>query len=140
MIRQTLVNKLKDHVTSEIVKLENGESNTSAIDLFIQVKELNGYISDYVNVLKEHAIKEREKYNDKERIIRQGLNVDLVSTTRYSYPKDFSPYADSLAKKKHYENLMKQAITSEIADGESGELIPPAETKITTTIKLTRAE
>ena len=97
-------------------------------------------LSQVMSRIKDMAIEERQKYGEKEELIYQGYDVQLSERSNYSYKHD-EEWQGIEASKKERENLMKKALQMSEKNKQlvvHGEVIPPAESSYTTSLKMVK--
>lgn len=108
------------------------------IKAYIKLYEVEKIVSELKKEVSELALDKRMSVSDKE-YYQNGYKVSIVSTSRFSYPYDTELERFKMATKNRQE-AMKQAYYAnkngrDFYD-EYGEVIPPAESKTTTYLKL----
>lgn len=109
-----------------------------ALEAYVYLHQVEKIVNEAKKQVQEAAIEERETYDRREEVTSQGFAVSIMETSRYSYN---DPEIDRLkALVKTRENLAKKALQfSESGNtfyDENGEIIPPAERKYITTLKV----
>jgi hypothetical protein len=123
---------------NKVEQVKKGE--LSALDVAPELYELQKSISELYNELKDLIIEERSKYDPKERVIKGGYEISVVTSERASYKGD--EHWESLKQAiKNRESMMKKAYgmskkNKVLTDPETGEVIPPAEITVSTYPKL----
>lgn len=104
------------------------EGYADPIDTYIRIRSAISELEEALESIKSEAVNERAKYG-KERLVRHGFEVELVSGRKLWSYKHGTAWAAAEAKKKHVEKLMQTARAqgSPIADAETGEVYEPAE-------------
>lgn len=122
------------NVWMDVVKVQEGE--VDPLKIFVALRSLESEIKDMLDIIKPIAMTKLESYG-KERPVINGFELEIRSRSTYSYPESFEPYKEALKSKKQYEELMKQAIHTPLYHEESGEEIPAAKVKSSTSIYMT---
>jgi|19_taG_2_1085344.scaffolds.fasta_scaffold01832_15 hypothetical protein len=97
-------------------------------------------LSQVLNRIKDIAIDERQKYGEKEELVYHGFDVQLTGRSNYSYKHD-EEWQGIETSKKERENLMKKALQMNEQNKQlvvHGEVIPPAESSYTTSLKMVK--
>lgn len=123
---------------SLVEQVKNGE--VSSLDVFPRIYEMKKSFGELESELKDFVIDEREKYDKKEQVIRNGYEISIMSRTSYSFSNDDHWEAINQARKNR-EAMLKKAFkmnekNQTLTDPETGEIIPPAEVKVSTYPKL----
>lgn len=124
---------------NKVEKVKQGE--LSALDVATELYELQKSISELYGELKDLIIEERSRYDSKERVVKNGYEISIVTSQRYSCKGD--EHWESLNQaRKNREALMKKAYSMSkknkvLTDPDTGEVVPPAEVKTSTYPKLT---
>lgn len=114
-----------DRYMSEVEDVKNG--NAGALDVGTRLYELQKSLESLYDELKDHIYQAREKYHDKEDVVRNGYRVSITRRKYYSYSQD--PEWNMInERKKTRERLMKKAakLGRPITDSETGESVDPA--------------
>lgn len=116
--------------------VEQGE--TSALPVYSELHMLEKSIKGLKKDIQTESIEEAEKYHKNDRPVFFGHMPTVSSKKTYTYKHDDS-WNSYEAKKKERESLMKKAMKANIIDPDTGEMIPPAEFKESTFIKMEKA-
>lgn len=130
------MNKLKNNTMKYFAEIElehfyneldNGDAN--ALLMLGQIKQLEIKLSELKAYALENAITEFELYNEKT-VLLGDFEFSKSAGGRYNY-KHCQEWLDINESKKELEKKMQEALKigkgSEIIDGETGEIIYPAE-------------
>jgi hypothetical protein len=114
------------------------EGLTDPIKAYIELYEIEKAVAELRKEISDLALDKRTSIPDKE-WIQNNYKVSVVNTSRYTYPYDVELEKYKMAIKNR-QNAMKQAhIASRKGQDfydEYGEVIPPAESTISTYLKL----
>lgn len=125
MDKQQIIN----HYMGIVQQVKDGEVN--ALDVAPDLKEFADSISELYDEIKEDIIEERDKYSDKEEVIRGGY---LITTQTRTYPqyKQDDEYAFIKQKLKNRKELIKKATAKgkTLTDSETGETVQPVDQKV----------
>lgn len=105
------------------------EGNTDAMKAFIRLKALASYVADSIKAVEPSALLKADDYEGQELM---GNIIRTQQGARYDY-KHYEGWKEINDKRKRLEKIMKDACNSntEALDPETGEVIPPAEKKLT---------
>ena len=120
-----------DHYMSQVEKVKQG--GTNALDVGADLKEFSDALSGLYDELKDHIVEERDKYSQKEDVVRNGYEIRNMSRTYYKYKQD-GTYDFINQKLKNRKNFIKKATDKgePIDDPSTGEVIEPVETSVST--------
>lgn len=123
--------KVLNHYMAEVEKVKQGETN--ALDVGADLKEFSDAISVLYDELKDYIVEERDKYSPKEDVVINGYEIRNMSRTYYKYKQD-GTYDFINQKLKNRKEFIKKATDKgePIHDPETGELIEPVETSVST--------
>lgn len=104
-----------------------------ALELYVLISNLEKAAGTFKKELLEAAIEERQRYDKREQIIRAGMEVSVMESTRWSFDDPEIERYKTLIKGR--ELLAKKAATTgaSICD-ENGVLVEPGIAKTSTTI------
>jgi hypothetical protein len=116
--------------------VENGQTNP--LSAYVEMKAMAEMIASIMDKVKDQAIEERRKYG-KEEVIKNGYKIELANGRKIWKYDTSQRWQQINAQRKTYEELMQKAYAgAQIADAETGELIPAAELSFASdTIRLT---
>ena len=113
--------------------LEDGD----ALGTYVYLHLLEKAVGEAKKMVQDAAIEERERYDRKAEILRHGVVVSVMETSRFSYD---DPEIDRLkilikAREEKCKNAYTFASKGSVFIDENGEEIPPAEKKSIVTLK-----
>ena len=116
--------------------IENGQTNP--LNAYVELKQFSDLISDMMDQVKQQAVEERRKYG-KEDIVRNGYRIEVANGRKIWKYENSQKWQQLNAQRKTYEELMQKAYHgAQIADAETGEVIPSAELSFASdTLRLT---
>lgn len=126
-IEQEVLNKYMGLVED----VKQGRKN--ALDVGTELKEFSDAIEGLYDEIKPHIVDARDKYSDKEEVIRNGYKVRVQRSTYPQYKED-DEYALVNQKLKNRKNLIKKATKKgkPLTDSETGETVAPVSVKVRT--------
>lgn len=135
MIHPNILVELQNYAQA----VENG--NTNALSAYVEMKQLADVVASIMDAVKEKAVEERRKYG-KEEVVKNGYKIELANGRKiWKYDRS-QKWQQLNAQRKTYEELMQKAYAgAQIADAETGEMIPAAELSFASdTIRLTEVK
>jgi predicted NodU family carbamoyl transferase len=128
-------------VTLQAYAQDVEEGKVNALSAYVEMKALSELIGSMMDNLKDQAIEERRKYG-KEEVIKNGYKIELANGRKIWKYDSSQRWQQINAQRKTYEELMQKAYAgAQIADAETGELIPAAELSFASdTIRLTEVK
>lgn len=123
-----------DEIVGDIYEASmKAKDQGGALELYVLLSSLEKAAGTFKKELLEAAIEERERYDKREQVIRAGMEVSVMQTTRWSYEDPEIDRYKTLIKGR--ELLAKKSATTgaSICD-ENGVLVEPAIAKTSTTI------
>jgi hypothetical protein len=105
--------------------IEHGKTNP--LVAYTELKKFSDLIAWMMDQVKDAAVEERRKFG-KEEVIKNGFKIELASGRKIWKYDSSQRWNELNQKRKLYEELMQKAYSgAEIADAETGEIIPAAE-------------
>lgn len=118
-----------DYYMGIVQQVKDGE--VSALDVAPDLKEFADSVNSLYDEIKDDIIDERDKYSDKEDVIRGGY---LITTQTRTYPqyKQDDEYCYLDQKLKNRKELIKKATAKgkPLTDSETGETVEPVDQKV----------
>lgn len=114
------------------------EGLTDPINAYIELYEIEKAVAELRKEIADLALDKRTSIPDRE-WIQSNYKVSVVSTSRYSYPYDVELEKYKMAIKNRQGAMIQASIANRKGQDfydEYGELIPPAESKTSTYLKL----
>ena len=134
MALHTIINQLADDIPETVEGIKDG--NIGAMETYAKLTTLERLIKEAKAEVLDYAIDERELLG-KEDVVRYGYRVSVVSTQRFTYQDAYIERYKALIKAR--ETLCKKSYSlsneGQYMYDENGEVIPPAISKHTVTIK-----
>jgi hypothetical protein len=119
------VNSFKETISEAVVRVQEGMSDP--LEIYAYLKDLEKHLKISIDNVKEHALTEAEKFEDKT-FEHLGLNFELrngKSTYKFDH---IDLWKDKKAELKRLEDIAKASLKngSVAIDSDTGEEIPPA--------------
>jgi hypothetical protein len=114
------------------------EGLTDPIKAYIELYEIEKAVAELRKEISDLALDKRTSIPDKD-WVQNGYKVSTVSTSRFSYPFDTDLERHKLAISNRQRSMKQSYYASRKGQDfydEFGELVPPAEQKTTTYLKL----
>jgi len=120
-----------DHYMSKVEQVKQGQAN--ALDVGTDLKEFVDAVEGLYDELKDFIVEERNKYSDKEDVIRNGYEIRNQSRSYPQYKED-DEYVYLDQKRKNRKELIKKATNKgkPLTDNETGETVTPVSVKTRT--------
>lgn len=128
-----------EQVITDITNMAGDALNGhNPLPVFTKLTMIERAIKELKSEIQDVAIAEVEKYG-KEDVVYDGYKLSVASRSIWNYKHD-EVWNQINDQRKNREKLMQQASGQgiELIDTETGELVPPAERKFTTYIKMER--
>lgn len=109
------------------------QGNRNALDVGTQLKEFSDALDSLYDEVKDFIVEERDKYDPKEDVIRNGYQITNMTRTYPQYKED-DEYSFIKQKLKNRKNLIKEATGKgkPLTDSETGETVTPVSVKTRT--------
>lgn len=109
------------------------QGRKNALNVGTELKEFCDAVDGLYDEIKPHIVDARDKYSDKEEVIRNGYKVRVQRSTYPQYKED-DEYALVDQKLKNRKKLIKRATKKgkPLTDSETGEMVAPVSIKVRT--------
>lgn len=109
------------------------QGNKNALDVGTQLKEFTDALGSLYDEVKDFIVEERDKYDPKEDVIRNGYEIRNMTRTYPQYKED-DEYSFIKEKLSNRKNLIKRATEKgkPLTDSETGETVTPVSVKVRT--------
>lgn len=109
------------------------QGNKNALDVGTQLKEFSDALDSLYDEVKDFIVEERDKYDPKEDVIRNGYQITNMTRTYPQYKED-DEYSLVKQKLDNRKNLIKKATEKgkPLTDSETGETVSPVSVKVRT--------